>query len=172
MHKQTYDGNSLYNQTNDQKINFGLYGLDDIKFNASKSNIAKAFKLCYANLIKEALESINLKYHGMKYYSPTYYNYSTDSLDLVISMPKNWDAKKYFQFIDTNAEQVKEHLEANTSYDGYMAMTKDSIADEKESYLHDPLTFTPDIIILSFYLNSLIDFSDFEASEFIEFLKN
>lgn len=75
-----------YSSLNLINISFNLYGLEFIRFEASKKEILKGFKKEYLTDIKTKLKEIGLKLHNIKYYSPKYYNYEGDDLDFIISI--------------------------------------------------------------------------------------
>lgn len=163
--KITYAGNNIF------KINFGLYGFDDIDFYKSKKEILENFKSLYEDILKKTLKKIGLKYCGLKYYSPQYYNYSNDSIDLIIRVINKNLFKKY---ILRYKDLINQELDKNKSYDGYMALTTPDTDTELTDLKNKPLisqfkSYEPDTIVLSVILTNLIDFSDFNINDYMVF---
>lgn len=137
-------------------VSFGLYGQDDIDFDATKENILSGFKNQYEKEIKSKLERIGCKLKGFNYHSPHYYNYSTDSVNISLRVENKEILKKA---ILSNAEQINKALSKNRSYDGYIALTVDSVNKEIER-LNEP-NYEPDIIVLRELLDIDITLDDF-----------
>ena len=57
---------------------------------------------------------------------PKAYNFSGDDVDLVVKIK---DKEKLKAFIKTNKENIQKMLDANKSYDGYMALTSSRVDD-------------------------------------------
>ena len=155
--KIQYGGNTIF------KINFGLYGYEDINFFKSKVEIKNAFENEYKNLLIKNLNKIGLKYCGLKYYSPKEYNFNNDSLDLTIRIINKDLFKKY---ILKYKEDINKALNKNNSYDGYMALTINDF-EEDINNMNKPF-YEPDILVLSVILNKLITF-DFDINDYIVF---
>ena len=86
------------------------------------------------------------------YYSPKYYNYETDSLDIHVEVVNK---EKLKPFIEKYSDEIQQALDSNKSYDGYMALTVNSVSQEIENMSKDD--YTPDPIVLGVILNHLID---------------
>jgi len=157
--KVQYNGNTLYANREGKFINFGLYGMDDIDFEASKINIKNAFKLKYKKALTAILDSIGLKYCDMIYFSPKAYNFSNDALDLVIRVV---DKKRFKFIIQQHKNKIQKNLDKNKSYDGYMATTVDSVDNELEKL--EKSEYQPDIVVLSVIINFYLKF-DFDLYE-------
>lgn len=153
----TYNGNHLF------KINNGLYDYEDIDFEESKKAILKAFKKEYENKLKTALEIIGLKFIKLTYFSPKYYNYETDSIDLTISIK---DIKTYKEYIIKSKEDINTALKKNKSYDGYLALTKTDINAEIDA-IENNKYYSPDIIVLSVILSKLISFKEWDKHDYL-----
>lgn len=127
MEKKTYNGNDIF-----EPFNAGLYGYGDddgdrsFQFDTSKEAILDAFKSEYEDEIREALEKAGLKFESLEYYSPKYYNFSTDSIDLALSVV---DEEKYKAAMQPLRDRVQAALDANESYDGYMALTSEGFTE-------------------------------------------
>jgi len=145
--------------------NFGLYQFENIKFRASKRFILNGFKLTYQDVIKQALLNIGIKFMGFKYYSPNTYNFSNDTLDLIISNHVNKALLK--KTIINFKDKIQKALDTNKSYDGYMALTVDSVNNELENLKKS--FYKIDVLVLTTILNGLVDTSDFDYTEFIEY---
>ena len=148
--KTTYNGNNIFG-----KLNFGLYGYEDIDPEESMHEIKEAFEAQYKDQITERLGSFGVAFLGLEYYSPQFYNYETDSLDLSLEVI---DDTKLRAQLETLKPAILKKMEANKSYDGYTALTADTwdgIIDEKGH---------PDILSIQAIMDG-IDFSDFEITD-------
>jgi len=105
---------------------FGLYELEGINFEASKKEILKEFKKKYELRIKKILSHNGLKLVGFNYYSPYYYNYNNDNIDLIIKIVNK---NKLIKFIKDNQKQIQDKLDNNKSYDGFISLTKNDIQE-------------------------------------------
>ena len=146
MRKTTYSLHDLLG------INAGLYGFDDIEFQDTKDNILSNFEEQYEEKLSNALLKIGLKLISILYYSPKYYNYETDSLDIHVEVVNK---EKLKPFIEKYSDEIQQALDSNKSYDGYMALTVNSVSQEIENMSKDD--YTPDPIVLGVILNHLID---------------
>lgn len=161
--KIKYVGNSLFG------LDFGLYDTDvNLDSEKTKKNITTAFNNEYKDQIKNALDSIGLKYEKVEYYSPQFYNYKTDSLDLVISVANIETFKKY---VIKNTEEINKLLFKNNSYDGYIATTVCDVHTELEYMKNEDRygiykEYEPDIIVLGYILRLIVDFSEFRPRDF------
>lgn len=157
--KKIYNGNDIF-----APFNAGLYGYGDwdtdrsFQFDESKSEILTAFTSEYVDEIKKALAAAGIEYKGLAYFSPNYYNFSTDSIDLTIEIV---DVDKYNAALEPYRATVQAALDANKSYDGYMALTSDTFEEARDN-------FEPPCIQA---LLSGIDFSDerFDINEHIAY---
>ena len=150
-----YNGNDIF-----APFNAGLYGADSdeyqsLQYEESKKTILADFKSEYEEEIKKALANVGITYVGLSYYSPRFYNYSTDSVDLECEVS---DKEKLLAFMRTNAKEIDSDLAKNVSYDGYIALTKDTYAEAIEAVENGEAV---DIIVMSKILSS-IDFEEFE----------
>ena len=149
------NGNNVFN------VNFGLYNYDDINFNQSKENILINFKCDYEQKIKAILKTYGIKLVGLIYYSPEYYNFDNDSIDLIIKIA---DKKTLKKAILKQSDKIQEQLNKNCSYDGYMAITPYNIKEVLNNINNDDI----DVITLRVLLNN-IDFNDFDLNEYLIF---
>jgi len=152
---ETYNGNDIF-----APFNAGLYGIDDngersLDEDASKISILAGFKEEYRKDIEEALKSAGLALVKLEYYSPKFYNFATDSLDITISL-ENQEA--YLSACEKVREDIQARLDANKSYDGYMALTADTFEEAVEKHQ------TPVITALLAH----IDFSGFDKYDYLE----
>jgi hypothetical protein len=115
----TYNGNDIF-----KDFNAGLYPYDDIDFQESKNSILNAFKSEYQDIITDTLALAGLEYMDLTYFSPSQYNYTTDSIDLTITIKDN---VKLLQAIDDKKDIIQSILNDNKSYDGYISLTPDDI---------------------------------------------
>lgn len=166
----TYDGNAVFAVPD----GFGLYGHDDIDFDATKAEIEHGFKKEYESQIKSALAKVGIAYVGMDYFSPREYNFDTDSLDLRIRVK---DKGKFRKAIVENRASIQKNLDKNKSYDGYMATTVRSVDFELERLDKDIKLrlsdsryegdeYEPDTIVLAVILNKRVDFSGFDKYDY------
>jgi hypothetical protein len=144
-------------------LDFGLYGYEDIDFKESKDAIEHEFKVEYEEKLKQILEKIGLKYVRLDYYSPRFYNFETDSIDLVIS--KEIQTAKLEKYIKKYQDEINEKLSENKSYDGYFATTVSNVETELE--LMNKFNYEPDIIVLKTILHHKIDFTDFDMNDHV-----
>jgi hypothetical protein len=149
MKTQIYDGNGLF------KVNCNLYGYEDLNHAETLEAIRQGFEDNFKADLITALDEIGLKFIGFKTFSPAFYNFDGDSIDLEIGII---DVKKYINAVAKNETAINELLKANKSYDGYMARTVLSTVEEIKDAKEDP-DFTPDIIPLSYLLSKKIDFA-------------
>ena len=116
----TYDGTAIFG-------NFGLYEVDEeVDIEASKESVFEAFSLEHKNEIIDLLKSVGLKYQKLEYYSPKYYNFANDSIDLTIRITNR---PKLINYINKNKEAIQELLSNNRSYDGYISTTKSYVSE-------------------------------------------
>ena len=148
MNQINYNGNNLF------KLNFGLYGYEDIDFKASKESILSEFKANYWDLLTEAFKSFGITLNHLSYYSPSAYNFENDSIDPAITVTNKDKLKSAIVLCQ---KQINEALAKNKSYDGYMALTVDSVNTELENLKKD--NYQPDIIVLSVLLLQIVSFS-------------
>jgi len=156
----TYKGSDLFG------IDFCLYGLEDINFKESKEEIQNAFVTNYEFSIKTELAKIGFELVKFNYFSPMYYNYQGDSLDIEINLINPSLLTNYAKYIAEYEFGIDELLKENQSSDGYMARTVRSCTEELNNIIQEGKDFVPDIIILKCYLEQNIDFSDFDIHEF------
>lgn len=155
--KKIYNGNDIF-----APFNAGLYGYGDydtdrsFQFDESKTEILAAFRGEYEEAIRDALASAGIEYKGLSYYSPKYYNFSTDSIDLALELV---DVEKYHAALEPHRALVQKLLDENESYDGYMALTSDHFEEARDN-------FEPPCIQA---LLSGIDFENFDINEHIAY---
>ena len=148
-------GNNVFN------INFGLYNYDDLDFNESKENILINFKNNYEQKIKAILKSCGIKLIRFVYYSPKYYNFENDSIDLIIKIV---DKKILKKAILKQKDKIQELLNKNSSYDGYIATTPYDIKEVLENLNNNDI----DVLTLRSLLNN-IDSNTFKLTNFLIF---
>lgn len=145
-------------------IQFGLYPNEDANVEKSMMMIESGFRNEFEKRINERLKKFSMEIEKWKYTSPKYYNYSNDSLNLTI---KFYDPlwRKYNKFILENEKEINEKLDKNKNYDGYIALTIESVAREIEEQAEK--NYAPDPIIMNYILTSKIDFTEFDVMEYI-----
>lgn len=156
--QKTYNGNDVF-----APFNAGLYGIDDdpdcsLLVDESKASILAGFEAEYKPAIVKALADAGIEYIGLEYYSPRFYNYATDSIDLKIEVIN--EAKLKAALL-AKREEITEALAANKASDGYMPLTADSF-EEVLAGLQDP-----DIIAITAILAG-IPFADFDIYDSLE----
>lgn len=152
-----YNGNHVF-----KNINFGLYGYEDIDFYKTKDSILFSFKKKYVMEIKKGLNSIGLRFERFNYFSPREYNFSNDSIDLVITISNK---KKLRNAVLKHKERIDASLSKNKSYDGYMALTVNNVDEELEKMKKKG--YEPDIIVLKELLD--LDCTDFNIKDYFVF---
>ena len=136
---------------------YGLYGIDDINFDESKRAILSAFEREHEKAIKKALKGVGVTYKGMVYYSPPFYNFANDTIDLQIGSRIN---KVLFKKAIKKYERIiNERLSNNKSRDGYTALTVYDCKEELNN-MNKPY-YKPDIIVLQTIINAMVDTEKF-----------
>ena len=143
-----YNGATLY-----KDIDFNLYG-EEIDFEESKENILDAFKRDYEATIKESLSVAGLELKDLEYYGPKFYNFEGDSIDPEIEVK---DAEMLDKYIALHTDGVQKLLDGNKSYDGYMALTPDTVSEITHK----------DLITVIQYIFNGIDFEDFDIYDYM-----
>jgi len=162
--KIVYDGNSVF------KLNFGLYGFENINFEESKEQIEAAFRGEYEDQIKARLKAIGVNLEGWTYYSPNAYNHENDSLGITISIV---DKTKLRCAIEVHEDTINSELAKNKSYDGYTALTVSKVKEELErldtglSGIGLPLEYEIDVLVLGVLLRLAVDFTGFVPYEYV-----
>lgn len=156
METKTYNGNDLFHP-----FNAGLYGYDEdsdrsMQNEESKASILSAFKGEYEDEIREALAIAGIRLDGFAYYSPREYNFATDSIDLTITLE---DEGKYIEATNARRAEIQAMLDANRSYDGYMALTSDTFEEARDRM---------ELPVIRALLAG-IDFEEFDIDEHIEY---
>ena len=157
-----YNGNDVFTP-----FNAGLYGIDEgdsdraMQWQESKDSILDAFRREYEKQITDALAAAGIKYIGLEYYSPKFYNFETDSIDLECEVA---DANMLMAYIGKNAEAITAKLKANKAYDGYTPTTASSLDELKNDIKWNDVDITAITQILSG-----IDFEDFDLYDHLEY---
>lgn len=153
MKNKTYNGNDIFG------INCNLYGHEYIKASETLQDIRDEFELAFKTDLETTLEAIGLKYISLECYSPKYYNYVGDSIDLTIEVV---DRAKYIKAVQASKDEINKRLASNKSYDGYIALTVNDISTEIERACHetDDDDFSPDTMCLGYLLQNAIDFKN------------
>lgn len=113
----TYNGNDIF-----APFNAGLYGYDDINWDESKENILEEFTKEFEIQIRNKLTEFGLEFVKLKYHSPKYYNYNTDSIDLTLKIN---DQQILREKLETIRPQFIQAMKDNKAYDSYMPLTTD-----------------------------------------------
>jgi len=135
----TYNGNSLL------KLNFGLYEHDEINHKKTKKHILRFMQEHKTEFIK-VFKDIGITFNGFEYYSPKYYNFENDAIDIKISH-RLINKQKLKKIIQKNKDMLQIRLDKNKSYDGYTALTVSTV--EEELIKLNNSFYEPDILILS-----------------------
>ena len=128
-----------------KNIEFGLYGWDDLEFKESKEAILDAFNDEFKDTIKAKLKNVGLEFISLEYYSPKFYNFESDNIDLTLKVV---DKNVLRKAIIKHKDEINKRLQANKSYDGYLATTIGSVESELSDL--NKYGYEPDIIV---YLN-------------------
>jgi len=150
-----------YSTSFDINGSFGLYQYDDIDHAETKESILNAFKQKYEKQLIKTLDKIGMKYKNLSYYSPKYYNYEGDNLDLTLIIK---DKKKFKRYILKYQDKINARLVLNKSYDGYTALTCGDTSEEIENL--NSANYSPDVLVLMTILNQMIDFKGFNPVEY------
>ena len=142
-----------FKDQDNELVNFNLYQIEDIDFNETKRQILDNLETNHKESISKILEKAGIELIAIDYFSPTYYNYQGDSIDLELEIS---DPKKLIKFVKKNADKIQIELDKNKSYDGYMALTSDSI-DEVIAEINGAKTI--DVILLNYILSEYNEIS-------------
>lgn len=107
-------------------MDFSLYNEENIDVEETKSQILDNMNKNHLKKLKSLFAMAGLLLHELTYYSPNYYNYEGDSLDLKISIA---DKSKLKRFVLSQKAEIQRMLDSNKSYNGYISLTKDSIEE-------------------------------------------
>jgi len=116
----------IYNGASIFKKDFNLYGYEDIDQEESQKKILYAFESAYQEEIESTLARAGIEFVKLDYYSPKAYNFEGDSIDLYATIK---DRKILESYIKTNEQELQKMLDDNKSYDGYMALTPDTVEE-------------------------------------------
>lgn len=115
-----YDGTYIIGNFNLQMLSEE----ENINFEESKKNILSVFIKKYFKIIDKMLKVGGLKLVNLNYYSPHYYNYRGDSIDLIIKVVNKNKLKSY---IEEHKKEIQKLLDSNKSYDGYISLTANCV---------------------------------------------
>lgn len=149
-----YIGNDIF-----KGINFGLYNIENINFEETKKSVLDGFKEKYKTVIEKKLKKLGLELIEFKYFSPKAYNYTNDSIDMIVSIV---DKKLLEQAIMIKKNIINKQLKNNKSYDGYIATTVDNVDSELEKINQE--NYEVDTIVLQELLD--LNCSDFDIYNF------
>lgn len=125
--KQIYAG--YWSNQDGGRLSFNLYGYDDIDFEQTKSQIMSNMNANHLMPMKKIFSKYGIDLKGFQWYSPKAYNFSGDSVDLVVKVA---DKNKLKSFINKNKDEIQKRLDKNKSYDGYMALTASTVDEVLE----------------------------------------
>lgn len=115
---QRYPGHFV--TKNGQELSFNLYPNETVKVEETSKNFMDNMKRNHLLPLRKLFATAGLNLHGFEFYSPKYYNFEGDSIDLVISIGNK---AKLIKFIKDNTAGIQKLLSGNQSRDGYMALT-------------------------------------------------
>jgi len=127
-----------------QDLDFNLYNNEGLNYNKTKEAIMYNMNRKHLGPMRVLFAKAGLTLKKFQWYSPNAYNYSGDGVDLVISVS---DRELLKRFIIHHSKEIQTMLDANTSYDGYMATTSSDIKEIIEKIDKD---FDIDIMVISF----------------------
>jgi hypothetical protein len=157
---QKFNGNDIFAPFNGGLYDIGAYDDDRaMQIDESKENILQEFKREYEDTIRDTLASAGVHYIGLAYYSPKFYNFATDSIDLECDIV---DTVKLVEALKAKREAIQSALDANKSYDGYMAMTPDTFDEVIQEAERGHLNIMAVTVLLSG-----IPFADFDIYEYL-----
>jgi len=122
--------------SNGEKINFNLYGMEDIDPVESKKQILNEIETKHLTTVKDIFKKVGIKFIKFIYYSPAFYNYEGDDLNVELEIA---DKRKLIDFTKRNAIEIEKRLNKNKSYSGYTSFTADTI-EEVISEIEDKKT--------------------------------
>jgi hypothetical protein len=147
--------------TNPFRISFNLYPYEVVDYKKSAEKILKEFRRKYEHKIKKALMWAGLDFVRMEWYSPKYYNFEGDSIDLVVRVADRELLRKHLQ---ENSARIQNALDKNKSYDGYIALTVKSV--EMELARLESEEYRPDTIVVRDVLTH-IPFEEFKIQDYL-----
>ena len=103
-------------------------------------------------IFKTALSKIGITFNKFKIYVPKTYNFDVDTIDIIIN--NKILKSKLKNAILENKELINMALSKNKSYDGYLALTIDSVETELEN-MNKP-KYQIDVLILNTLIEILI----------------
>ena len=136
-------------------ISFNLYGVEDehFLFEETKEAILKHMREEHLKPLQERFKEWGIDLKDFVYYSPKYYNYTGDSLDLVLSIS---DRALYESKVKSDYSEVVKTTLDNKSCDGYIsfsANSKEEILEDKETHIDVVST-----VLSGYLLNEETDF--------------
>jgi len=152
---QTFSGHFV--TKSGQALSFNLYSFENAKSKETADNIMDNMRGRHLVPLQRLFAGAGLKLHGFKFFSPEYYNFQGDSVDLVVSIQSK---EKLLSFIRKNESAIQRMLSANKSYDGYRALTA---ADVDEVIRKVKENSDVDVMVVTFILRSypLDEYNDF-----------
>lgn len=151
--KETYQGHWIDNDG--KALSFNLYGEDEIDFDDTKRSFMDNMNEKHFSNLRKNFHQAGLKLHGFKWFSPKFYNYQGDSIDVVVSVN---DRKRLISFISNYSNDIQKMLNGNSSYDGYMALTATTVTEIIENIESN---FDVDIMVINFLtLNYPLDWNE------------
>lgn len=106
---------------NDILGNFNLYDVDmdadNYDFDEIKMRILQEFKEKYEKEIKQILKEHGIKLLDLYYYSPQYYNFDGDSIDLKVKITNK---QKIKSFVIENRHKIQKIIDENQPCDGFI----------------------------------------------------
>lgn len=161
----TYNGSDIFPGA------CGLYAYDgysdyDFEYLDVLKEAKRVFIKDWLPKINTALEVAGLKCVDFKPFIPREFNFTDSSLDLVITIE---NGGKLYQYLNTHKEELQKELDSNKSYDGFIALTEESMDKEIEACIDHKKEFKPDIMIIKYLLKDVSEEvrTDFDLNECI-----
>lgn len=128
------------------------YEINFIPYCESIANYATKLLKDYCILFRHDEIIKDIKYQSL--YSPKYYNYDTDRLNLEI----NFNINKLKQFIKKNKADFNQYLKDNfTSYSGFISFIDNNYLDFMDRFKNDPLEKNRSLnVMLEYYILTCI----------------
>jgi hypothetical protein len=144
---------------NGKQLSFNLYEHDEIDYEKTKKAIMDNMNNNHLFSVRNLFAAAGLHLVRFEWYSPNSYNFSGDSVDVVA---KVYDRERLLAFVMKHKPYLQKLLDSNKSYDGYMALTSDSVDEviDKIKKNYDVDVMVIDYLLRMYPLDSEDDFYD------------
>lgn len=151
MNKTTYNGSDIFPGA------CGLYAYDsdspyDFDYLEVLEEAKEIFTKDYLPQINRTLEIAGLKCVDFTPFIPREFNFMDSALDPVLIIE---DEDKLHKYLTTNKIELQKALDANKSYDGFIATTEENIEEEIKACIEYKKEYTPDVLIIKHLLKEI-----------------